>query len=253
MDINTLIGIIANPLGVLSFLMGFYFYYKARMITRVSYSVHCQELLGEKKNSLPGEISILFNGSEIRSLYRITIRVWNSGTTTITKHAVIQSDKPVILIPTVRSVLKATIAKTSVEHNKFSMTPDENMAATIFLDFDYFERHQGVKIELLTEDDPGDASNVRVSGTVQGMPGGFVRTNPAAKEDGIGCLVLVIVGCIFAIFVFLARYLNDAISKENWAWISLLLSVAAPIIVIISVRVPRLSIMRRHFPPLHLK
>jgi hypothetical protein len=126
-------------------------------------------LLGGAPSAFPEEVSVLYDGRQIKNLRKINITVWSSGNETI-KHQDIVRQLEITLTRRAR-LLKATVLKASSPANEVVVSHDGG-ANPVKVDFLFLEPRQGFNVELLHT---GREAVARIDGVVMGIPKGIKK------------------------------------------------------------------------------
>jgi hypothetical protein len=173
------LGVTGLVLGVAGILVGllasYYFYLSGRERIEPRYLLQYEPILGSSSGAMD-EASLLFKGEEIVNLNRCILVIWNRGSRTLTKSAVVDSDKVRVCLPKGSKALGVGIARSSRPAIGLIASIDESRAAVI-VDFDFLDKGDGGAIEILYQGDP--KLEPTVAGSIRGVPQGLKSVGDA--------------------------------------------------------------------------
>lgn len=167
------IGVLGLVVGVFGIFVGlgagYYFYIKARERVIPRYLLNYGPLLGQTSDAAR-RVSFLFDGEKIENLNRCLLVLWNKGSRTLLRSAVVESDRIRIVFPEKATALGAGVVKSTRAAIALGGSIDED-GRSVVVDFDFLDKDDGGVIEILYQGDPG--CRPVVTGSIRGVPGGL--------------------------------------------------------------------------------
>lgn len=169
--VGSFIGLIGVGIAIITYVL-------SRKKKALSYTFEGERLLGLSTGSLPNDITVQYQNSNIPRLTRSTVYLWNSGQLTITRDHLAAADRPRLATGNDGRILAITVQRSSRPAIEFSIVVDPQRPNTAILDFAFLDAADGATIEVLHT---SSISSVSFSGTILGMPRGvrnLGRTSP---------------------------------------------------------------------------
>lgn len=162
-------GWVGALLGFIGICLATLFYFRGRMIKRLAYQVRGSHLIGGQDAELPAEVKVTFNGIGVPLLGKTTIILWNDGNTTLQGNDITGTDPLRIEFSDDCQILEAKISKITRPIISFQLVKDPAKANCVICTYDFLDKNDGVKIELLHTSVSND---LKVKGTIRGIPEG---------------------------------------------------------------------------------
>jgi len=122
------------------------------------------------------DITLLYKGHEITNLHRCRLVLWNNGSRTLRRSAVVDSDPIKIVLPDGAKALDVGLVKISRPAIGLNASIDESEHA-IQIDFDFLDQGDGGMIEILYQGNGTPPPSV--TGSIMGAPKGLRRPDIA--------------------------------------------------------------------------
>lgn len=162
---------LGTSIGLVGLVFGVYTYATSRRASRVSWRYSAVRLVGAHAQ-LGTKLAVSYDGASVPRLTLSKVFIWNSGTETIRRADIADHDRVRIQLGDDAHLLNATVEKSVRPVNAVTV---ESSAAGAFIDFDFLDPGDGVRISLLHT---GDKIKPQLAGTLKGMPTGFSGGNP---------------------------------------------------------------------------
>jgi hypothetical protein len=167
------LGVAGLILGIAGILIGaltsYYFYMKSRERIEPRYLLQHEPLLGSSSGAM-NEVTLLFKGQKITNLNRCLLLIWNRGSRTLSRSAVVDSDKVRVSLPEGSKVLGVGIAQSTRPAIGLTASVDEP-ATIVTVDFDFLDKGDGGVIEILYQGNP--SLKPKLVGSIRGVPQGL--------------------------------------------------------------------------------
>jgi len=177
-DINDILAILDRGwVGLLGgFFISYLFYENSKNEFDFKYEMSSIKLIGNEVQELPPEVKILFNDNPVSRLTKTRIWIWNEGKKTIYGNQIDKTDPVKFIFRDTSEILSANIIKESRAVNKNTLIVNNDNLNEAFFSMDFFDRNDGVCIELLhTSVD----TYPTLVGTIKEIPDGIQLT----KQD----------------------------------------------------------------------
>lgn len=173
-------GSLLGFLGLIVGFIGIILYRSSRIGARPTCQMKTLRLISKGDQELPEEVKILYNGDEVPRLSLTHAYFWNSGKASIGGEQMVEDDPLRFTFDGSDEILKAHIATSSRDVNKFSVAvpPDSKNMARV--GFDFIDPNDGVRIDLLHT---SPRRFPRISGTFRGIPKGIIDLTVSAKPS----------------------------------------------------------------------
>lgn len=168
----SLLGVIYNPVFAIIFgsLLSIILYFRARRIKRLSYEYQDAIVISGGILKSNSELEIKWSGESVPRVSRTIVRFWNSGHETIRGNDISRVDPLRIEFPPGAKILGYQVERASRDSNAVIMEYERNSNASLFIKFDFIDRHDGAIVSVLHT---AKNSEVKFKGTVQGIPDGM--------------------------------------------------------------------------------
>lgn len=163
-------GWVGSFIGLIGVVIAIITYVLSRKKKALSYTLMGERLLGSSTGSLPNDITVQYQNSNIPRLTRSTIYLWNSGQLPITRDHLAPADRPRLVIGNDGRILAITVQRSSRPAIEFSIAEDPQRPNTAILDFAFLDVADGATIEILHT---SSVSSITASGTILGIPRGI--------------------------------------------------------------------------------
>ena len=108
-----------------------FFFLKNRRAAKPSFQKSSLRLLGENRNNLPDEVTVLFNGREVDRLTKTTLILWNNGNEVLKGEEAVDTDPLRISFNEGDHILSYKKLGKTKEANKFSVSRDKEKFSSI--------------------------------------------------------------------------------------------------------------------------
>jgi hypothetical protein len=115
-------------------------------------------------------IQILYDGKPVQRVISNTITIWNSGSRTIAKSQVVDTDRLRISVDRGSRILSTEILRTTRSVNAFTLSIESVSPSTAQITFEFLDPRDGATVRILHD---GKDDYATISGTVMGMPKGI--------------------------------------------------------------------------------
>ncbi|EZP57281.1 hypothetical protein [Sphingomonas sp. RIT328] len=168
--------LITVVIGVAGLYAGWIFYRRQKTVPSVVTSAKSIVLVAPAHATIESQLEISFNGLAVPQVTSSVIAIWNNGTTIFRRNDIADKD-PLKLRLTNGSFLQVTIDGTSrtVIGAQIKFTNNKEFLVS----FDFLEPKDAIIIRALHTGTHGD---LRITGTLIGLPEGLKFFNPAGKK-----------------------------------------------------------------------
>jgi hypothetical protein len=164
------VGLIVGIVGILiGLLVSYYFYLKSRERIEPRYVLQHEPLLDSSSGAM-AEVSLLFREEAITNLNRCLLFIWNSGSRTLLKSAIVDSDQLRVCLPEGSKALGVGVTKNTRQVIGLTASIDESKTV-VPVGFDFLDKGDGGVVEILYQGDPG--SKPILAGSIIGAPNGL--------------------------------------------------------------------------------
>lgn len=160
--------------------MGIIFYILSRKISKISSSHEFSNLINKNHSSLPQQISVLYDGIPVKNVSSSEFIIWNSGNTVITKSALATKEPLRIEFNQGVRLLRYQVIVSNNKINNFHLKIDENYPNSVLVDFDFLEKNEGARIEILHS---GDKNDLKEKGKLIGVKSIFSKQKKQSKKQ----------------------------------------------------------------------
>jgi hypothetical protein len=166
------IGLLISIASILiSIAISYYFYRKSKERIDPCCMLQNSSMLGESSSAMR-DVTLLYKGREIANLNRCLFTLWNKGSRTLLRSAVVDSDPIRIALPDGAKVLDVGLVKISRPTIGLNASIDKSEHA-ILIDFDFLDQGDGGIVEILYQGNETLAPFV--TGSIMGAPKGLRR------------------------------------------------------------------------------
>lgn len=177
--ISAVIGI---SIGLIGVILAFIFYIKSKPISKISSFHSYTNLIGTNQSKLPKQVSISYNNKYVKSVSSSEFIIWNSGNTVINKRALATKDPLRIEINPDIKLLRYQIIIENNPTNNISLKTDEDYPNSILIDFDFLEKNEGARIEILHT---GTKKDLKERGKIIGVKSIFSKEEEISKKKNV--------------------------------------------------------------------
>ncbi len=143
---GTIYNLIILIFAIVGLITSYYFYKKSHRLTHATYTVRTIRLLNNAVKKLP-TLNILHGTQPVTSLSISKIALWNDGSDTINSDSIAKNNGLRVIIAPPYEILGADIQFEKNRSNDFRISLSEDRRS-INIDFDYFDREEGVVLQL---------------------------------------------------------------------------------------------------------
>lgn len=143
---GTIYNLIILILAIVGLVLSYYFYRKSTRHSSATYAVRTINLIAQGAKKLSG-IDVMYGLDSVRSLSISKIALWNSGSDTINADSIAKNNTLRVEAASGVEILGADILFEKNPSNDFCITLEDDRH-TLQIDFDYFDRDEGVVIQL---------------------------------------------------------------------------------------------------------
>jgi hypothetical protein len=230
-------GWVGSLIGIIGVILAIIFYFKQNKKKILACESASLGLIAREEQQLPQNVKITFDDIPLNQLTLTQLWLWNNGDETIDGNQIVSNDPIKYIFDDETKILSASIISVTREVNNANII--SIMENQIELCFDYFDKNDGIKIEILHT---GKPQNPKITGTIKGMPHGikkFIYPTIATKLSlfeendtnkkfnyftmGIGCLISIIGFLPDSIFIYiqsLMKNINDTTASSTNARIT---------------------------------
>ncbi|GGK32346.1 hypothetical protein GCM10007962_28380 [Yeosuana aromativorans] len=162
---NDILNFVFLILAILSILISIILYVKSKKEKEPVYLLRSFNLFKGNKKSLK-DLSIDYKGEKVEKLTITNVSFWNKGKMTINKNDIVEKDRLRINFPKEIKILGADIVFEKNSINGFT-TYVENETNSVFFDFDYIDKNQGMKFRIYHDGLPSD--EISIEGSIKGV------------------------------------------------------------------------------------
>lgn len=162
-------------IGIGGILVAILIVFFTRAVSKISSHLEFNSLIGGFESSLPKKINITYAGVPVEKVSSSVFIIWNSGNKVINGEALKTIDPLRIEASHGVDILRSNIQRTNNKTNNIQIKPDQNNKSNLLISFDYLEKKNGVRIEILHT---GDSDSLQVKGTLIGV-------KPLKRRTGI--------------------------------------------------------------------
>lgn len=173
-------GSLLGFLGLIVGFIGIILYRSSRIGARPICQMKTLRLIGKGDQELPEEVKILYKGDEVPRLSLTHVYFWNSGKASISGEEMVEDDPLRFTFDGSDEILKADIATSSRDVNKFSIAVPPVSKNEARVAFDFIDPNDGVRIDLFHT---SSHRFPRISGTFRGIPKGIIDLTVSAKPS----------------------------------------------------------------------
>lgn len=173
-------GWVGSLIGVLGVIVATFFFLKSRRIAKPSFQMSSLRLLGENRNNLPNEVTVLFNEKEVDRLTKTTLILWNNGNEVLRGEEVVDTDPVKISFNKGDHILSYEKLRETKEVNEFSVSIDNDNPHQLLIEFSYLDPNDGISLELLHDSEDWYP---KVHGSIRGLPKGFEDLGELEADD----------------------------------------------------------------------
>jgi len=204
--------------SIITFIASFIFYKLSLQRSKLTYYTVDSTLIDKESQLIPNEFKIVNGDDELSKLVRTNIYLWNSGNKSIRKEDLVDKDRLRIELKKDLKIYSYNIAKNTDFSN--GMAIDYISDNVIYLCLDYLEPRDGVRIEILHDN---ESSNAKMRGKVIGARGGIMYSDDLVNTKldtifDIGNIIFLYVILLSISFIILVLfiYLYNSISNNPW-------------------------------------
>ncbi|WP_272567633.1 hypothetical protein [Providencia sp. PROV255] len=165
-------------IGLIGILLAIFFYIKSEAKPKLSSAVEFRSLIGKEHSELSPQISVLFEGKQVDSVSSSEFVIWNSGKSVIDKSALDTKQPLRITFKDSTQILRYQIKNINSE----TVSPALKLQdGCIFIEFDFIEKNEGFRIEILHT---GDYDSLALTGKLKGVLSPFDKPVPSNNFNG---------------------------------------------------------------------
>lgn len=172
---------LSTAIGLAGIAIGALFYWKSKVVSRLSYVVSDTVVLGDEDSTFSTSLEIRFKGVVVPRVTATQIAFWNAGNVTIDESQIVRVDQ-LRAIATEAQVLDIAVRGTSNDVICPSLC---NVGGTENVDiaFNFLEPMDAFLFQIVHT---GDADSIGIAGTLKGLPGGVRPFRPAIRRNAVG-------------------------------------------------------------------
>ena len=186
--------------------------------SKLIYEEKTETVINKDNLMLKNNLEIIYKNVNVDKIVRTLIYFWNSGNNSIRKNDLVSSNKLRITIPEDTRVYSYDILKNTDNANNFQLSEENNR---IFLTFNYLEPNNGVKIELLHNN---ETFITQIEGKVIDLKGEISNykdriSSKVANVFDLGVISTYLISWSSgAAFLFLCSFIYQQLSEDD-GWI----------------------------------
>jgi hypothetical protein len=202
--------------AVAALAISFVFYRLGREKKRITYTAEVRNLVFRDKQS-PGNLKITYDGREIKSLTRLTIYVWNSGTVPIKREDLVTRNSPMFRFAEGLVPLQGTVVYQSRDANEVAVSRE-----TAAISFAYLNPVDGFVFDVFAEENDEAkgagalGKEVEITGEIVGIIKPPIRIDYEYSRGWRFALGSLASGVIMIIFSL--SFLSPVYDKGELTW-----------------------------------
>ncbi|ETI60836.1 hypothetical protein [Marinomonas profundimaris] len=165
-------GWVASLIAIIGIPIAYFIAKHVRHKGKPCYQRYARVLLGGGEDDLPSEVSIKYDGDDVKKLTRTSIIFWNHGTEILNGEDIVLSDPLRLEFPSEVTILNSKIIKETKSSNEFELKQDEENKYILYLSYVYLDPRDGVSFEILHD---GEMKYPKFEGVIKGIPKGVFR------------------------------------------------------------------------------
>ncbi|WIO42190.1 hypothetical protein P2G42_20230 [Klebsiella electrica] len=150
-------------IGIGGILVAIFSIFLTRAVSKISSHLEFNSLIGGFESSLPKKINITYDDVPVEKVSSSVFIIWNSGNKVISGEALKTIDPLRIEASNGVEILRSNIQRTNNKTNNIQIKTDQNNKNNLLISFDYLEKKNGARIEILHT---GDSDGLQVKGTL---------------------------------------------------------------------------------------
>lgn len=190
---------------IISFILGYYFYFKSSKKRSPIYSIRSRNLIRDYTNEVK-KLSIKYENEDVKSLTVSRFLFWNDGAETINRTDITVAEP--LIIKTASKILDVEILALNEEANRLTISLEKN---EIKVDFDYLDKDNGVVLQIFHT---GTSSNDLILY-------GKIKGSRMPKKESLYSSKMI--DMTFHIIPFIGHYIAKRIKPRSHKMISFIL------------------------------
>ncbi|MBG3115353.1 hypothetical protein GHV30_06885 [Proteus mirabilis] len=170
---------LGTVIGIIGILIAIFIYVLTRKVYKISSCHEFSNLINKNHSSLPQQISVMYDGSLVESVSSSEFVIWNSGNSVITKSALATKEPLRIEFSRKIQLLRYQVVASNNPINNIELKTDSKYPNCILIDFDFIEKNEGARIEILHT---GDKNDVREKGKLIGVKSIFSKQKKLSRK-----------------------------------------------------------------------
>lgn len=170
---------LGTVIGLIGILIAIFIYVLTRKVYKISSCHEFSNLINKNHSSLPQQISVMYDGSLVESVFSSEFVIWNSGNSVITKSALATKEPLRIEFSREIQLLRYQVVASNNPINNIELKTDSEYPNCILIDFDFIEKNEGARIEILHT---GDKNDVREKGKLIGVKSIFSKQKKLSRK-----------------------------------------------------------------------
>ncbi|EMM9641621.1 hypothetical protein NTP67_08300 [Providencia rettgeri] len=170
---------LGTVIGIIGLIAAILIYVLTRKIYKISSCHEFSNLINKNHSKLPQQISVMYDGSIVENVSSSEFVIWNSGNSVITKSALATKEPLRIEFAKEIQILRYQIVVSNNPINNIELKTDYEYPNSILIDFDFIEKNEGARIEILHT---GNKSDIREKGKLIGVKSIFSKQKKLSKK-----------------------------------------------------------------------
>lgn len=182
--VDTINSILSNSalgtvIGIIGLIAAILIYVLTRKVYKISSCHEFSNLINKNHSKLPQQISVMYDNSPVENVSSSEFVIWNSGNSVITKSALATKEPLRIEFSEKIQLLRYQIVVSNNSINNIELKTDNEYPNSILISFDFIEKNEGARIEVLHT---GNKSDIREKGKLIGVKSIFSKQKKLSKK-----------------------------------------------------------------------
>lgn len=141
--------VLSSLLGITGIVIAIITYTLTRKVSKISSQHEYTSLISKDSSNLPQQISVMFDGSLVENVSSSEFIIWNSGNSVIKRDSLDTKEPLRIVANEGTKILRHQIVISNNSINNIELKTDIKYPNCILIDFDFLEKNEGARIEIL--------------------------------------------------------------------------------------------------------